>query len=80
MSIRVVSKLSAEPFILWLEKRVEDYGGVKAFADDIGADYVWLARLLNRRFQTVSLDKADRVLCSDGTCHIRELYPELYEE
>lgn len=80
MAIRIVHKLEAEPFAIWLSERAESYGGVKALAEKVGEDHTWIGKLINRKFKTVDLDKADMILCRDGTTHLREIWPELYEE
>lgn len=81
MPIPVVYKLEIRPFAEWARGRVEKhYRTVQAFASETGQDYVWFRAALKEEFKSVPLDTVDTILCKDGTAHIRELYPNIYEE
>ena len=80
MTIQAIYTLPSGPFAEWLKKRTVAYGSVEAFAQEIGGDFYWMRKVINQKVKTVSLDKVDNILCSDGTTHLREVYPELYEE
>jgi hypothetical protein len=80
MTIRAVYRLPSEPFGEWLKRRTSEYESIEAFANEIGSDFYWMRKVINGKVKVVNIDKVDQVLCSDGTTHLREIYPELYEE
>lgn len=80
MAIRAIYRLDAKPFASWLSQRADAYGGLGNFAEKIEEDYAWIGKLMKGEFKTVDIDKVDEILCKDDTSHIREIYPELYEE
>jgi hypothetical protein len=80
LAIKIIHQLPAQPFAQWLSERSKYYGGIKPLADEVGEDYTWIGKLINGKFKTVDLDRADSILCKDGTSHLREIWPELYEE
>lgn len=80
MTPTFIFRVDSAPFAAWLKGRVAKHGGIKAYAEKIDEDEMWLGRLIALEFHTVAVSKVDSILCKDDTTHIRELYPELYEE
>ena len=78
--IKIVHRLEVDPFAEWLIKRVERFESQKAFASTVQEDFTWIGKVIDRKYKTVNIDKVDRILCRDGTTHLRELYPNIYEE
>lgn len=78
--MKVTYSVPAKPFAEWLKSRSTKYNDVKEFASHVGVEYTWMLKLINGQFKKVEVDKVDRIICKDDTIHIRDLYPELYEE
>jgi hypothetical protein len=80
MPIQHTFRVPTAPFVAWLRVRATKYGGVKPYAEKVEVDHLWLGRLMAEEFKTIAVTKVDAIMCKDDTAHIRELYPELYEE
>lgn len=78
--IRIIHRLDAKPFSCWLQQRIKYYGSQMAFADSVEQDSTWINKIVDGKYKTVDIDQVDLILCKDGTTHLREIYPELYEE
>lgn len=75
-----ILRVPTAPFAAWVRDRASKNGGIKPYAEKIDIDQIWLGRLIAEEFQTIAVTKVDEIMCKDDTAHIRELYPELYEE
>lgn len=80
MPIKHTFRVDAAPLAAWLAKQAKKAGGIKPYAEKIDEDHIWLGRFIAMEFKTVAVTKVDSIICKDDTTHIRELYPELYEE
>lgn len=78
-------ELPIEPFAQWLERAVRRHGGVERLGEEIGADPAPLRRYIARceangePKRGVRMTTVDRVLTHEGSTHLRELYPSVYE-
>ena len=71
-------RLPLEPFAAWLEELVGEVG--TAVAEDVtGLSQRRIYCFIQREQDGVTLDAVDRVLVREGSIHLSELYPELYE-
>lgn len=80
LAIKVQHRLPIEPFANWLGEQTEVFGNIDAMAFAMGEDSIWLGKIKNRKYDTVDIDRVDSILCKEGGTHLRELYPEIYEE
>lgn len=78
--IKPIYILKSEPIVNWLNIRMSKYETITYMAKELEVETTWLGNLLQGKYKTIELDKADGMICKDGTVHIRELYPDLYEE
>lgn len=79
--IRCIYRLPSQPFIEWVRIRISVfYKSQDIFAEEMQEKVSWVNRLLQEQIKTIDIDKADEILCKDGSAHLRELYPEIYEE
>lgn len=78
--IQRVYKVQSGPLVDWLKFRVTKYDSIEDFADHVELKPNWVTKLINGGFKTVELKRVDQIICKDDTIHIRELYPEIYEE
>jgi hypothetical protein len=77
--MRITHRLPVEPFAEWLTSKTEkitmDY-----FSSIVREDSTWLGKVKDYKYKTVDIDRVDSILCNEGTTHLRDIYPELYEE
>lgn len=78
--IKRVYKVESGPLVDWLNVRVKKYNSIEELADIVELKPNWMTKLINGEFKTVELKRVDQIICKDDTIHIRELYPEIYEE
>jgi hypothetical protein len=79
--IKPIYVLKSEPIVDWLNQRInKKYGTVKFMAQELEVESTWLGNLVQGKYKSIEIDKADGMICRDGTCHLRDLYPELYDE
>lgn len=71
--------LPVEPFAEWLRERVPERG-LHQWAQGVNLNGDHVGKILRGTNQSVHIDVVDRALTADGGTHLRELYPELYEE
>jgi hypothetical protein len=77
--------LPAAPFARWLKRRVPLYGSESQMARALGMDPTGTQRILRAKVhegkpkESVTLSLVDRVLCREGSTHLAELYPALYQ-
>lgn len=78
--VRAIYRLPVEPFAEWLENKISRNMTIDELERMTGMDSTHIGKFLHRRYKTVTLDQVDKVLCAEGSTHLRELYPEIYEE
>jgi transcriptional regulator with XRE-family HTH domain len=77
-------RLPRGPFAEWAERRVPGHGTEAKLAKVLGMDPSYLSRILRGEYagklvETVPLRIVDKALCREGSTHLRELYPALYQ-
>lgn len=78
--MRAVYYLEIEPLLIWLERQMKCYETVDELARALKQETPWLLSIMRGRVKTVDIDKADELLCIEGGTHLRDLYPNLYDE
>lgn len=79
--IKPIYVLKSEPIVDWLNQRInKKYGTVRFMAQELEVEPTWLGNLVQGKYKTIEIDKADGMICADGSTHLRELYPEIYDE
>jgi hypothetical protein len=78
--IKPIYVLKSEPIVSWLNVRLSKYGTVTFMAQELHVESTWLGNLIQGKYKTIEIDKADGMICADGTSHLRDLYPEIYDE
>lgn len=72
-------RLPAAPFVAWLERKLSSYESIEALARECGVNSRVFRRYTTGEQQRITLDVADRILTNEGSTHLWELWPELYE-
>lgn len=71
--------LPCGPFVRWLQELIEEQEGVKEVAMWTGLSQRRIYTLIQGQQKNVTMDLVDRALVAEGSTHLSELYPELYE-
>jgi transcriptional regulator with XRE-family HTH domain len=77
-------QLPIGPFAEWARPRALACGSEKRLAQALGMDGSYLSRILRGEYagkpvDTVPLRIVDKALCREGSTHLAELYPALYD-
>lgn len=75
-----VYHLEVGPIMGWLKEKLNEYETVDELAFNLKQETPWLRSILSGKVKTIDIDKADEIFCIEGTTHLREIYPDLYEE
>lgn len=78
--MKIVHRVEVEPFALWLKVKLKRFDNIDALAYYLQSDSTWIGKIMHLKYRTIEVDKVDEILCIEGGTHLRELYPELYEE
>lgn len=68
--------LDAAPFQSWVRRMAAQYGTLDALNERVGHD---LSKHARGTYKTVQLGVVDGVLAAEGSTHLSDIYPELYD-
>ncbi len=78
--MKAIYTLQVEPMVKWLNRQLVNYETVDELAFHLKQETPWLRSILSGKVKTIDIDKADEILCIEGSTHLREIYPDLYGE
>lgn len=78
--MRAIYYVEVGPIVLWLNEQMTRYETVDELAFNLKQETPWLRTIMSEKVKKIDVDKVDEMLCIEGNKHLREIYPELYDE